>query len=207
VREGVPELVRMAPLVETSSGAANSAGQARKSRLTEIMFGQTLLAGAAARTAHPNPPASGANAAPDHATLLNKAEKRLLAEWMDLGGQYYNDPFAPGGGVRSISGLSQAVFTQQVQPILSAQCASCHTPANGMRGNRLILTGSPEGDFNVTLTLVSNACSAAQNALLKRPSTVPHPEGATTQTTALLPVGGAAYTVIANWILAGCSNP
>jgi len=202
-RDGVPELVRVAPLVETSSGAANSAGQARKSRLMEILSGQTLLAGGAARSAHPNPPAT----APDHGTLLNKAEKRLLAEWMDLGGQYYNDPFAPGGGVRSVSGLSQATFAQQVQPILTAQCAICHAPGNGMRGNRLILTGSPEGDFNVTLTLISNACNAASNVLLKKPSTVPHPEGATTQTTALLPMGGAAYTAIANWITAGCSNP
>jgi hypothetical protein len=202
LRDGVPELVRMAPLVETSSGAANTAGQARKSRLTEILFGQTLLAGSDARTAHPNPPAT----APDHSTLLNKAEKRLLAEWMDLGGQYYNDPFAPGGGVRSVSGLSQTTFAQTVQPILSAQCASCHAPANGMRGNRFVLTGSPEGDFNVTLTLVSNACNAASNALLRKPSTIPHPDGAVGQTTAVLPQGGPAYTAISNWITAGCSG-
>ena len=89
VREGVPEVVRGAPLVETSSGASNTAGQARKSRLAEILWGQTLFAGTEARTAHPNPPTT----APDHSRLLNKAEKRLVAEWMDLGGQYYNDPF------------------------------------------------------------------------------------------------------------------
>jgi hypothetical protein len=39
VQEGVPMIVRGAPLVETSSGAANTAGQARKSRLGEILFG------------------------------------------------------------------------------------------------------------------------------------------------------------------------
>jgi hypothetical protein len=58
LRNGVPEVQRGSPLVETSSGAANTAGQARKSRLTEILWGQTLLAGSGARTDHPNPPAS-----------------------------------------------------------------------------------------------------------------------------------------------------
>jgi hypothetical protein len=102
----VPEVQRGAPLVDTSSGAANTAGQARKSRLTEILWGQTLLAGSGARADHPNPPA----AAPDHALLLTSAEKRLLAEWMDLGGQYYNDPFDAHGGVRTVTALSEASF-------------------------------------------------------------------------------------------------
>ncbi len=210
IQEGVPMIVRGAPLVETSSGAANSAGQARKSRLTEIMFGETLLAGAAATTAHPAPPAG----APDHATLLNAAEKRLLAEWMDLGGQYYNDPFNATGGVRALNGLSQATFTTQVQPILRSTCASgCHqavgsdltTPAGtAFRQNRFVLTGSAEGDFGVTLSMISNACNAPSNYLLSRPSSVPHPAGAVGQTAAVLPVGSAAYTTIANWIATGC---
>ncbi len=215
VREGVPELVRGAPLVETSSGAANSAGQARKSRLTEILWGQTLLAGSAARTAHPNPPATvttgtGETAVtitiPNHATLLNKAEKRLLAEWMDLGGQYYNDPFDANNGVRSVAQLSQATFLQQVQPVLRASCAGCHQAGLGNPRNRFVLTGSEEGDFNVTLTMVNDTCTPANNPLLSRPSTVPHPAGELTQTTALLPVGSTAYTQIANWIGRGCTT-
>ena len=68
-------------------------GLARKSRLDEIMSGQTLMAGADAAAAHPNPPAT----APDHSKMLNAAEKRLLAEWIDTGGKYYNDPFDPTG--------------------------------------------------------------------------------------------------------------
>ena len=28
--------------------------------------------------------------------MLNAAEKRVLAEWIDLGGKYYNDPFDHG---------------------------------------------------------------------------------------------------------------
>jgi hypothetical protein len=201
--EGVPTVVRGAPLVETSSGAANSAGQARKSRLTEILWGQTLLAGAAARSAHPNPPTT----APDHATLLNAAEKRLLAEWMDLGGQYFNDPYDAAGGVRSISGLSLATFTASVQPVLQANCAACHTPGSSGAQNRYVLTGSAEGDFNVTLSQISDTCRAASNALLKQPATVPHPAGALTQATAVLPAGSAGYTAIANWISSGCANP
>jgi hypothetical protein len=144
---------------------------------------------------------------PDHATLLNKAEKRLLAEWMDLGGQYYNDPFDAGSGVRSVAALSQATFMAEVQPVLQAQCASCHQAGLGNPRNRFVLTGSEEGDFNVTLTMVNNTCTPAANPLLSRPSTVPHPAGDIAQTTALLPVGGTGYTRIANWIARGCPTP
>ena len=206
VREGVPEIVRGAALVETMSG--NAAGMARSSRLAEIMFGETLKAGTEAFTAHPNPP----NSAPNHALMLNAAEKRLITEWMDLGGQYYNNPFA--GGVKAATGLSQTVFAAQVLPILRSTCAaSCHQAIGSdptvpvgttFRQNRFVLTGSPEGDFNVSLSMISDTCRAASNYLLSRPSTVPHPAGATRQTTAVLPVGSANYTTIANWISGGC---
>jgi hypothetical protein len=203
VRDGVPELVRGASLVETSSGSTNTAGQARKSRLTEILWGQTLLAGAEARTTFPNPPAG----APDHSRLLNKAEKRLLAEWIDLGGQYYNNPFDANNGVRTVNTLNEETFAAQVQPILQAQCASCHQAGLGNPRNRFVLTGDDEGDFNVTLTMVNNTCVAAANPLLSRPSTVPHPGGDLAQTTALLPVGSAGYNQIASWIALGCPTP
>jgi hypothetical protein len=207
LEEGVPVVQRGAALVQTSSGAANTAGQARKSRLTEILFGETLLVGGDARTAHPNPPAT----APNHATLLNAAEKRLVSEWMDLGGQYYNNPFDPNSGVRVVTSLSETSFTAQVLPVLRANCSTgCHTPigsSESFRENRFVLTGDPGGDYGSTLSMVSNTCSPAQNRLLARPSTVPHPPGATTQTTAVLPAGSAGYTAIANWILTGCPNP
>lgn len=202
LRQGIPEVVRGPTLVSTSSGAANTAGQARKSRLSEILWGQTLLAGAAARTSYPTPP----DTAPDHSQLLNKAEKRLLAEWMDLGGQYYNDPFDPVGGVRRISGLNEASFLAEVQPVLRANCASCHQAGLGNPRNRFVLTGSEEGDFNVTLGMVSDTCTPAANALLARPSTVPHPLGELEQTEALLPVGSPGYEAIAGWIRRGCSS-
>jgi mono/diheme cytochrome c family protein len=200
--QGIPEVVRGPALVDTSSGSANTAGLARKSRLTEILWGQTLLAGNAARTEYPTPPAE----VPDHAQMLNKAEKRLLAEWMDLGGQYFNDPFDSAGRVRRIEGLSEAGFLANVQPVLQAQCASCHQAGLGNPRNRFVLTGSEEGDFNVTLSMISNSCAPASNALLARPSTVPHPSGDLEQTSALLPPGSPAYQAIASWISAGCSS-
>ena len=188
--------------------AGNAMGLARSSRLTEIMFGENLKAAADARTAHPNPPAG----APNHATMLNAAEKRVLAEWMDLGGQYYNNPF--DGGVRNVVALSQPVFEQTVLPILKSSCVACHQPvgsnsattATSFRKNRFILTGDAEGDYNVSLSMVSDTCNPGLNYLLQRPSTVPHPAAATGQTTALLPVGSANYTAIANWILSGCAG-
>ena len=209
LEEGIAMVVRGAALVETSSGGAT--GMARSSRLTEILFGETLKAGSDALAAHPNPPIS----APNHALLLNAAEKRVVTEWMDLGGQYFNNPF--DGGIRSITTLSQASFTTQVFPILRSTCAaSCHqatgssaTTAAGssFRRNRFVLTGSPEGDYNVTLSMISNTCIAASNYLLSRPSTVPHPSGATGQATALLPMGSPGYTAISNWIATGCPTP
>jgi mono/diheme cytochrome c family protein len=202
LQDGVPELVLGSPLVSTSASSVNTVGQARKSRLTEIMWGQALHA-SAARGDHPSPPAT----APDHARLLNKAEKRLLAEWMDLGGQYYNDPFDGNNGVRSITALSQTTFMSQVQPILQTQCAGCHQAGLGSPRNRFVLTGSEEGDFNVTLSMVNNTCNAAANPLLARPSTLPHPAGAVGQTRAVLPAGSAGYLQIAGWILRGCPTP
>ena len=56
----------------------------------------------------------------------------------------------------------------------------------------------------MTLTMISNTCTPASNYLLMRPSTVPHPAGATTQTAPVLPVGSANYNAIANWIAGGC---
>jgi Hydrazine synthase alpha subunit middle domain len=197
---GVPVIVRSPALVETSGSAFNTGGQARKSRLTEVMWGQTLLAGAEARKRFPGPTAS----APDHSTMLNKAEKRLLAEWMDLGGQYYNDPFNSGSGVRTDPGLDVNVFVLTVNGILRGNCAGCHQAGTAVPNSRFILTGSFEGDYNGTLAVIDNVCDAGNNPLLKRPSTVPHPDAALGQTTALIPVGSADYNAIASWIASGC---
>ncbi len=205
LRDGEPEIVRGPALVETMAGGA--VGMARSSRLTEIMSGETLKAGADARTTFPGPTGT----APNHATMLNKAEKRLLAEWMDLGGLYYNNLVANGSPVR-LTTLSEAAFERDVFPILQSDCASCHQPvgssgaaqtAQSFANNRFVLAGSVEGDYNVSLTMISDVCNGPTNALLRRPSTVPHPSGAST---AVLPVGSTKYNTIASWIASGCPS-
>ena len=75
------------------------------------------------------------------------------------------------------------------------------------RQNRFVLTGDAEGDFGTTLSMISDTCTPAANYLLKRPSTVPHPAGATTQKNAVLPLGSAGYAAIAAWISGGCAKP
>jgi hypothetical protein len=171
----------------------------------EILSGQTLMASSEARTVHPTPTGL------DHSKLLNKAELRLLAEFMDLGGKYYNDLNA--GGVKAVAKLTQQSFETKVYPILQSTCAaSCHQAIGSknvaagasFRQNRFVLTGSAEGDFNVTLTMISNVCAPASNYLLTRPSTVPHPAAASASAPAVLPVGSANYNTIANWIAGGC---
>ena len=206
LEEGVPMLVRKPALVETMAGGAE--GLTRASRLGEIVFGETLKASAAARAAHPNPPGT----APDHSKLLNAAERRLVTEWMDLGGQYFNNVAASTSPVRRVAALSRSVFEVQVMPVLQGNCVGCHQPTgssgagatSSFSRNRFVLTGSPEGDFNVTLGMVTDTCNAAANPLLRRPSTAPHPDGAVGQAAAVLPAGSAGYTTIANWIAAGC---
>jgi hypothetical protein len=205
LRDGEPEIVRGPALVETMAGGA--VGMARSSRLTEIMSGETLKAGADARTTFPGPTGT----APNHATMLNKAEKRLLAEWMDLGGLYYNNLVANGSPVR-LTTLSEATFERDVFPILQSDCASCHQPvgssgaaqtAQSFANNRFVLAGSVEGDYNVSLTMISDVCNGPSNALLRRPSTAPHPSGASA---AVLPAGSAKYNAIASWIASGCPS-
>ena len=207
LEEGVPVLVRNAALVQNMAGGAE--GITRASRLGEIIYGEQLRASAEARSVHPNPPGT----APDHGTLLNAAEKRLVTEWMDLGGQYFNNVLASNSPAKTAAALSRTAFEANVLPVLRTNCIVCHQP-NGNSGasqtgqsflrNRFVLTGDAEGDYNVTLTMVSDACNAPSNALLKRPSTIPHPAGATGQSAPVLPAGSAGYNAIANWISSGC---
>ncbi|HTP70996.1 MAG TPA: hypothetical protein VML58_02160 [Burkholderiaceae bacterium] len=203
IRDGEPEVVRNAALVENMAGGAG--GMTRSSRLGEILYGENLMASAESRTLYPNPPGT----APDHSKILNQAELRLVTEWMDLGGQYFNNPF--DGGVAAVAPLSQDTFEAQVYPILQSTCAAmCHqaggtgstvAPGTSFLGNRFVLTGSVEGDFGVTLSMISDTCNPASNYLLSKPSTVPHPSGGTV---AQLPLGSANYTTISNWIQSGC---
>ncbi|HEY0193483.1 MAG TPA: hypothetical protein VGC42_20340, partial [Kofleriaceae bacterium] len=120
IEDGILMIVRGPALVDTMASEGDALGLARKSRLLEIMTGQAMASSADAKTAHPNPPST----APNHAAMLNKAEQRLIAEWMDLGGKYFNDPFDPAANVRTITGLSEDTFATSVLPILSKTCSA-----------------------------------------------------------------------------------
>ena len=211
--DGVPMLVLQDALVNTAASEGEATGLARKSRLIEILSGQTLMSDAAAQASHPNPPST----APDHSKMLNAGEKRLLAEWIDTGGKYYNDPFDPTSGtVVLVNTLDEDAFIASVYPILQSTCAGCHlahgstnTPTGdtSFHDNRFVLTGDPDGDWGVTMTMVNDVCHPPTSYLLARPSTIPHPDAATTQTTAVLPANGANYATIASWIASGCLTP
>jgi len=209
--DGVPMLARLPALVDTMASEDEVIGLARKSRLFEIMSGTVIMSGSDAQAAHPNPPAT----APDHSLMLNKAEMRLLAEWIDTGGKYFNDPFNASSGVRSLHVLDETTFASTIYPIVTKTCAGCHQAfgsagkinGNTFQDNRFVLTGSPDGDFNVTMTMISDTCHPPVDELLARPSTIPHPPGNTGQTAAILPAGGADYSTIASWILTGCPAP
>jgi len=194
-------------------------GAARGSRLIERMFEQSLKADASGTTQRAFCRAVGGscfNSAVwvNHAALaspLTAAEKRIITEWIDIGGTYFNDPYN-GTTLRSAAAqLSESVFACKVQPILQARCASCHQafggngtssgPANpNFAANRFVLTGNTPADFGVTATMVTNIAAPDNSLLLLRPSrsltgTPPHPG-----TTPVLPSTDADYTTIRSWI-------
>jgi hypothetical protein len=173
--DGEIEVVREAPLV--SSGSSDDSS--RSSHLVEKLYEQELRAGQDLVVP----------ATVDHSGMLNASERRLLAEWIDLGGQYYNDPFFDenGDGYRSSSevrgglrGLSESAFEASVHPVLMERCAGCHQPFGGtgypdqdanptFAPSRFVLTGSIEGDFNVSVSMVNNICDPASSYLLLYP--------------------------------------
>ena len=119
-------------------------------------------------------------------------------------------------GARIVPTLDEDTFAASVYPILQSTCAGCHqargsdnkpTGATSFTDNRFVLTGDPEGDWGVTMTMVSDTCHPPVDYLLARPSTIPHPDAATSQTTAVLPANSANYATIASWIAAGCLTP
>lgn len=227
--DGEIMIARDAPLV-TTGGSGDSS---RTSHLVEKIFEQEL------RASRDLPVATV-----DHSGFLNASEKRLIAEWIDVGGQYFNDPFedADSDGFRSldevrggVAAVSESVFETTIQPILLADCAGCHRPFDGagtpdepqnpgFLPSRFVLTGSVEGDFNVTLTMIDNVCQPAESALLQRPvadetSMPPHPriddpgtaddpDDPAADDVSVLTIGDARYQTLFDWIAAagtGCT--
>jgi len=214
--DGDIEMVRDDPPIS----AGRSDESSRSSRFMEKMLERELAADA------PLP-----RATVDHRGMLNASELRVIAEWIDLGGQYYNDPFEVDSDdeyrsldkVRGVVGLSEDLFESSVHPVLMAECAGCHRPSGSATRNHdqhLVLTGSAEGDYYVTQSLVSNVCMPDDNALLRRPiadetdDVWPHPlvddpavaddpENPTADDIPVLTPTDAAYRTIRNWIASG----
>lgn len=209
--DGEIEVVRGPALVETG----NSAQSSRTSHLLEKLYEQELRAGQALAS----PPSV------NHAGMLNASELRLVAEWIDLGGQYYNDAHADadGDGYRSVSevrggirGLSESLFAETVHPVLMERCAACHQPFGGIgipgepenpdfSPNRFVLTGSVEGDLNVAISMVTDVCTPENSYLLLYPASagtgIPvHP---VVNGGPVLGAGDADYEIIRSWIASG----
>lgn len=153
-------------------------GASRESFLAETLFGEELRAD----------PVIGTTV--DHSTFFNTAEKRLVVEWIDIGAQYYNDPYgndANSNGVQELTEvrgtvrtLDGAEFVNNVHPVLLRRCAGCHRPSSvvdnvapvqsGLKTRAFVLSGRVEGDFNITAAFVSVLSNPAQSALLAYPA-------------------------------------
>ncbi len=229
VEEGQVVFQRNEPMVSVG-GSANSS---RTSHLIETIFHTKLRAG--------NEHTLGAL---DHSLMMNASEKRLVTEWVDIGAQYINDPFELDAGVYKVKanllsnvGVSQSLFNSTVHSKLIADCQSCHTPNNnggtGMGAgqtnnsassasghNRFVLTGNPVGDYNVTVAMINDLCTPANNDLLLRPTSngispnLAHPQvlvnpnnpGGATQPVLVSTSPNSTYGVILNWISMGATN-
>jgi hypothetical protein len=212
IREDRVVIVREPALVPVG-GAGNSS---RTSHLIERLYEQPLRSPYVERVYDPTNLEQV-----DHRGMLNESELRLLAEWIDIGAQYFNDPW--DGQARTldnvlgrVNGLSEDDF-DPVHQVLMSSCASCHQAFGStgyvpdldvtnqdFRASRFVLTGNPEGDFNITVGMVSNVCEPANSSLLRRPTSEPaeglHPGVGVNQDEPVLSSLDAEYSVILDWI-------
>jgi hypothetical protein len=207
-RDGEIEVDRIEPYV--SPGLARTSRVIAPSALDTSLIGMIFPQG----MKNPNDYAAGARAS--HAGYLNASEKRVIAEWIDLGAQYFNDPCTTRDAsgrctaFRAVSGLSEAEFFRPVtgiQALLLRDCAGCHvavgrTPNDPpFQAKRLVLTGS-DGDFSVTASMVTNVCNPTASYLLRYPTSSltgnpVHPH--------IFDVGTPTYNAIESWITAAQS--
>jgi len=177
-------------------------GFARGSHLIEVLFKQEIKSAYVLGTTT------------DHDTMLNAAEKRLVSEWVDLGAQYFNSPRDANNGnaLRGVTGMDQTVFDSSIHAILLNRCGSCHDPVGAVGaappnfvGRRFVLTGDPEGDFNVTLSMVGNRALPMTTELLRRPASTgtgisPNPIHGLLDGLPILSTSDPDYVSICAWI-------
>ncbi len=201
---GEVEIVRADAVVDVGSAVQSS----RSSHLIEKLYETELRAEQLLPVASVN-----------HAGMLNQSEMRLVQEWVDIGAQYHNTPYVSGAGDDGVyaldevrgapAGLDEDVFESSIQLVLLSRCGSCHSARGSdgavnpdFSGRRFVLTGSVEGDFNNTISMIADVCQPQSSALLLRPVVVAsngvvHPaiDGEPVMNTA-----DADYQVILSWI-------
>jgi len=208
VLEGTPPRPRLTVVdgevrVEQSD-AQVTPGLARGSHLIEVLFNQELKQdGVSNYLLGPT----------NHGGLLNDSEKRLVSEWVDLGAQYYNSPRTSGGTLRGVTGMNLAAFNSSIHNILLTRCGACHNPVGTVGaappnfvGRRYVLTGDPEGDFNVTLSMVGDRAQPMATQLLRRPASngtgigLTNPLHGLLNGSPILSTTDPDYVSICNWI-------
>jgi len=193
------------PLIETNGASSTfrralplvNAGYARGSYLVEKIMGTELFAEKIL-------PADGL----DHSQFLSDDEKKLIAEWIDMGAQYFNSPFDENNQLRILEpSLSSFTFANTVHQSLLGQCGSCHalTNANGRpnqsyEDSNFILTGKLNDDFSSSISMVNDIANPLQSYLLARPAGMLDTHHFRLGGEPLLTPSNGLYTQIEQWI-------
>ena len=206
--QGLSHIKRSNPAIRTGNNVAS--GLARGSHLMEVLTNTELkapqtLTAVGQRT--------------DHGKMMSSIELRLISEWIDIGAQYFNQPYDDMGTIRGrVSFPDESEFVSQVLPILERRCSSCHAPQKGTLGvydgaqfedvkdklqPRFILTGQAEKDYLATINMIDTS-SAPQSALLLRRATESDHPGLPNDNGVLQPALtelDSDYAILYQWIL------
>ena len=206
--QGLSHPKRSNPAVRTGNNVAS--GLARGSHLMEVLTNTELkapqtLTAVGQRT--------------DHGKMMSSIELRLISEWIDIGAQYFNQPYDDDGIIRGLrSSPDESEFVSQILPILERRCSSCHAPQKGTLGTyngvqfedvkdnlkpRFILTGQAEKDYLATINMVDNASAPQSTLLLRRATENDHP-GLPNDNGVLQPALtelDSDYAILYQWIL------
>ncbi|MEK6750431.1 MAG: hypothetical protein AABY83_14725 [Pseudomonadota bacterium] len=181
------------------------AGHARGSYLIEILSGEEL---------HAMRPLA-AKPYVDHAAMLSPSEKLVIAEWVDIGAQYYNDIIGTDGKpVKAVNPLLTSAFNLSgARGVLYNRCGQCHMLFVRGVENRLIaksefiLTDNFDEDYMAASLMVDDLANPANSKLLARPtSLLNHPTQMNgTQIVPILnlndPYDKRDYDQLMSWIL------
>jgi len=173
-----------------------NAGYARGSYITEILFGQELFAEKPLNTTSVN-----------HASMLTAVERKLIVEWIDLGAQYYNDPYDANGELIVIkqannNGKFSSLFLE-----LTDLCNGCHSVR--LQDGRLnpnyvnssyVLNMDQNEDYIASLRKTSYVNSPDESEILARPSGIRDNEHGS-GSTAILPVSSRLYQAVREWVI------